>query len=58
LKYGENGILVSLDEPQHKIFQEAGILGWDLEKLCREQKLAFGSTNELSKGRFKASSGT
>ena len=57
LKYGENGIFVSLDEPQHKIFEEARILGWDLEKLCREQKLAFVDGSPYTRGhkvqRFK-----
>jgi len=49
-KYGENGIFVSLDEPQHKIFEEARILGWDLDKLCKEQKLAFVDGSPYTRG--------
>lgn len=49
-KYRENGIFVSLDEPQHKIFEEAGILGWDLDKLCKEQKLAFVDGSPYTRG--------
>ena len=56
-KYSENGIFVSLDEPQHKIFEEASILGWDLDKLCKEQKLAFVDGSPYTRGhkvqRFK-----
>ncbi len=57
LKYSENGIFVSLNEPQHKIFEEASILGWDLEKLCKEQKLVFVDGSPYTRGhkvqRFK-----
>jgi circadian clock protein KaiC len=41
LKYHENGIFVSLDEPEEKIFQEASYRGWDLRRLCHEKKIAF-----------------
>ncbi len=40
-KHGETGVFVSLDVPRHKLFREATSHGWDLEKLCREGKIAF-----------------
>ena len=41
LKYSENGIFVSLDVPQYKIFEEAKSRGWDLKKLCDEKRIVF-----------------
>ena len=50
LKYNENGIFVSLDEPERKIVEEARLFGWDLEKLCREDKLAFIDGSPYTRG--------
>jgi len=41
LKYHENGIFVSLDEPEEKIVQEAAYRGWDLRRLFQQKKIAF-----------------
>ena len=53
----ENGIFVSLDESQQKIFEDAGRYGWDLEKLCNENKMAFIDGSPYTRGhkvqRFK-----
>jgi len=41
LKFGENGVYVSLDEPLKKILQETSILGWDLKDLIDSGKIGF-----------------
>jgi len=41
LKFGENGVFVSLDEPLKKILQETYRLGWDLKGLIDKGKIGF-----------------
>jgi len=53
-KYGENGVFVSLDVPQHKIFEEARSHGWDLEKLCSERKIAFIDGSPFTRLSYRA----
>ena len=40
-KYGENGVYISLEEPQDEIINEAKFFDWDLEKLVKDRKLAI-----------------
>jgi circadian clock protein KaiC len=41
LEYGEKGIFVSFDQPKYRILQEAMSHGWNLEKFCNEERIAF-----------------
>src|SRR3989338_8547769 len=39
VKYGENGVYVSLEENEESIYQGSKEFGWDLKKLVDERKL-------------------
>jgi KaiC/GvpD/RAD55 family RecA-like ATPase len=41
LRYGENGLFVSLDEPKHFLYREMAAFGWNLESFEKERKFAF-----------------
>lgn len=39
--YGENGVLVSLDESKSHLYREMSTFGWNLEELEKQKKLAI-----------------
>ena len=47
--YGENGIYISLDEPQNHFYEEMIKFGWDFKKLEEEKKLAFIDATLMSR---------
>jgi circadian clock protein KaiC len=49
MKFGENGIFISLDEPLKKLVQETSEFGWDLKRLTDENKLGFIESSTLRK---------
>jgi len=48
-EYGENGILVSLDESKNHYYQEMLKFGWDFEKAEKEGKFRFVDATRLSR---------
>ncbi len=50
LKCDESGIYVSLDEPKDRLFEEARYYGWDFEKLCNENRIAFIDGSPYTRG--------
>ncbi len=40
-KYGETGVLISMDENKEHLFREMLAFGWNLERFEKEKKLAF-----------------
>ena len=48
-QYGENGVLVSLDENQHHFFEEMLKFGWDFKKAEEEGKFLFIDATRLSR---------
>ena len=54
LKYGENGVFVSLDVPQRKVFREARSHGWNLEEMCNQKKIAFVDGSPFTRLAYRA----
>ncbi|MEM2901310.1 MAG: ATPase domain-containing protein [Candidatus Bathyarchaeia archaeon] len=52
VKYKENGVFVSLDEPKERIFQEARCYGWDLRGLHEKGKIAFVEASPHTSKKF------
>jgi len=52
IKYGENGVFISLDEPMNRIFQEAKGYGWNLKDLYEKGNIAFVEASPHAEKKF------
>jgi circadian clock protein KaiC len=52
VKYGENGIFVSLDESLNKILEDTVAFGWNLSELIQQNKITFIETPTLNDAKF------
>jgi len=52
MRYGENGVFVSLDEPLKKILDDTAALGWELKGLIDQKKITFIESPTLNDTKF------
>lgn len=52
MKFGENGLFISLDEPMNKLLEDTSGLDWNLKELIDNGKIGIIETPTLNGGKF------